>query len=79
MSILDWIGIQGVRMMTFGVGGLALLLAASGWYTIVGAALALIGSGYALLCPPGRLRKAAFSLNAFAFAVAALIYVPLFL
>jgi hypothetical protein len=60
--------------MAFGCGVMALLLDLTGWFTIVGAVHALIGCGYAALTPRGRVRKAALSINAVAFAVAVLIY-----
>jgi hypothetical protein len=79
LSILDRIVGQSVLVMAFGSGGLALLLDFTGWYTIVGAVLALVGCGYAVISPRGRVRKVALSLNAVAFALAALIYVALLL
>jgi hypothetical protein len=79
VSILEQIVGQSVRVMAFGIGGLALLLDFTGWYTIAGAVLALVGGGYAAMSPRGRVRKAALSLNAVAFALSALIYVALLL
>ena len=79
LSILDRIGIQGVRVMAFGIGALALLLDLTGWFTIVGGGLAVVGCGYALMSPRGRLRTAALTLNGIAFAVAAVIYASLLL
>jgi hypothetical protein len=78
-SILARIVGQGVLLMAFGFGGLALLLDFTGWYTIVGAVLALVGCGYAVMSPRGKARKAALSLNGLAIALAALIYVSLLL
>jgi hypothetical protein len=79
ISIVARIVGQSVLLMAFGFGGVALLLDFTGWYTIVGAVLALVGCGYAAMSPQGRARKAALSLNALAIALAALIYVSLLL
>jgi hypothetical protein len=76
ISILDRIVGQSVLVMAFGFGGLALLLDFTGWYTIVGAVLALVGFGYAVMGPRGRV-KVALSLNAVALALATLIYAAL--
>ena len=78
-SILARIVDQSVLLMAFGFGVVGLLLDFTGWYTIVGAALALVGCSYAVLSPRGKARKAALSLNGLAVALAALIYASLLL
>ena len=78
-SILARIVGKSVLLMAFAFGGVALLLDFTGWYTIVGSVLALVGCGYSVMSPRGKARKAAFSLNGLAIALAALIYVSLLL
>jgi len=78
-SLADSLESGGLRALALGLGVFALLLDFVPWWTILGAMLGLVGGGYALLTPRGRLRTAALMLNGLAFFVAAALLLSFFL
>ena len=70
---------RGLGILALGIGVFALLLDFTGWYTIAGAVLALVGAGYALLSSRGRFRIIAVSVNGLALVVAAAIMLAFYL
>ncbi|SRR6266498_223827 len=68
-----------LRSTALGLGSAGLLLDFTGWYTIAGGVLGLIGFTFALFSPRGKLRSAARSLNAVTFVVAVVILAAFFL
>jgi hypothetical protein len=69
LSLLDKLGIQGVRAFALVLGVAGLLLDLSLVAIVYGAALGVAGVCFALLCPRDRFRMVVLSLNVLVVAV----------
>jgi hypothetical protein len=70
LSAVDRLGIQSVRAFALVLGVLGLLLDLTILAIVYGAVVAVVGAGFALLCPRDRFRMVVLSLNVFGLALA---------
>ena len=70
LSAVDKLGIQSVRAFALVLGVAGLLLDLTLLAIVYGAAVGVVGVGFALLCPRDRFRMVVLSLNVFVVALA---------